>query len=59
MGAAHERFRKLKDEGGLLRPEQPGHVIARLAAAQASQLEGLSGKFVTWDDESLGAFQED
>ena len=54
-----ERFVKLKEEGGLLRPEQPGHVIAKLAVAGKEEIEGLSGKFLNWDDGSLGAFQED
>jgi NAD(P)-dependent dehydrogenase (short-subunit alcohol dehydrogenase family) len=54
-----ERFMKLKEEGGLLRPEQPGHVIAKLAVAGKEGIEGLSGKFLNWDDGSLGAFQEE
>lgn len=42
-GKDAEKFKGLFESGSLLRPEQPGHVIARLA------LEGkkeLSGKFL-------------
>lgn len=45
MGDHHEKFVKLKENGKLLKPEQPGHVIARLA------LEGgkpLSGQFLEY-----------
>ncbi|KAL6705730.1 hypothetical protein ACN47E_006367 [Coniothyrium glycines] len=60
--SAHDRqkFSGLKTDGALLRPEQPGHVIARLAVAGAKgDLEGLSGRFVRWSDEALAKFQED
>jgi NAD(P)-dependent dehydrogenase (short-subunit alcohol dehydrogenase family) len=50
-----EKFSGLKSNGGLLRPEQPGHVIAKLAVGGEKE---LSGKFLSWDDESLSAFQE-
>ncbi|PWW72992.1 NAD(P)-binding protein [Tuber magnatum] len=46
MGVSHERFLKLKEEGKLLRPEQPGNVIARLAL-QAEP--SLSGKFLKYN----------
>ncbi|KAF2271817.1 NAD(P)-binding protein [Westerdykella ornata] len=46
-----EKFAGLKSRGVLLRPEQPGHVIARLAVEAAKE---LSGRFVNWNDESLG-----
>ena len=49
------KFANLKKEGQLLRPEQPGHVIAKLAVEGGSE---LSGKFLTWNDDSLGAFQD-
>jgi hypothetical protein len=52
-----EKFSELKSSGGLLRPEQPGHVIAKLAVG-GEEVKGLSGKFLSWDDESLAAFQE-
>jgi len=38
------RFKSLFEEGKLLKPEQPGNVIARLAVSAA---KGLSGKFLT------------
>ncbi|KAF2115796.1 short chain dehydrogenase-like protein [Lophiotrema nucula] len=50
------KFAGLKRDGGLLRPEQPGHVIARLAVGAGKE---LSGKFLNWDDASLEAFQEE
>jgi len=55
MGASHERFLKLKEEGKLLRPEQPGNVIARLALEAEP---GLSGKFLNWNDEQLAKYQD-
>jgi len=45
MGASHERFLKLKEEGKLLKPEQPGNVIARLALEAEP---ALSGKFLKY-----------
>jgi NAD(P)-dependent dehydrogenase (short-subunit alcohol dehydrogenase family) len=51
-----EKFSDLKEKGGLLKPEQPGHVIARLAVGAGKE---LSGKFLTWNDAVLGEFQED
>ncbi|KAI9792378.1 MAG: hypothetical protein M1835_007883 [Candelina submexicana] len=50
-----EKFASLKEKGGLLRPEQPGNVIARLVAAAPSE---LSGNFLSWNDSSLAAFQD-
>lgn len=49
------RFAELKKSGGLLRPEQPGHVMAKLALDPPKQ---LSGKFLTWNAEELKAYQE-
>ena len=51
-----EKFSGLKTSGGLLKPEQPGHVIAKLAVGAGKE---LSGKFLSWNDESLKAFQEE
>jgi NAD(P)-dependent dehydrogenase (short-subunit alcohol dehydrogenase family) len=51
-----EKFTSLKEKGGLLKPEQPGHVIARLAVGAGKE---LNGKFLTWNDAVLGDFQED
>jgi len=52
-----EKFSGLKTNGGLLKPEQPGHVIAKLAVG-GDEVKDFSGKFLSWNDESLGAFQE-
>ncbi|CAE7213639.1 hypothetical protein PTNB85_07025 [Pyrenophora teres f. teres] len=54
-----EKFSGLKTSGGLLRPEQPGHVIAKLAVAEGDEIKGFSGRFLSWNDESLRAFQEE
>ncbi|KAF2738183.1 short chain dehydrogenase-like protein [Polyplosphaeria fusca] len=46
----------LKKDGGLLKPEQPGHVIAKLAVSAPKE---LSGRFLNWDDGALKEFQDD
>lgn len=51
-----KRFAGFKSEGQLLKAEQPGNVIARLAVGAGKE---LSGKFLSWNDEKLGSFQED
>lgn len=51
-----EKFSGLKSSGGLLKPEQPGNVIAKLAVSGGKE---LSGKFLSWNDESLKAFQDE
>lgn len=43
--AQYESFAKAYEEGTLLRPEQPGHVMARFVA---NPLKELSGKFFTY-----------
>ncbi|KAJ9203794.1 hypothetical protein DTO164E3_2148 [Paecilomyces variotii] len=51
----HAKFTGVHKEGKLLKPEQPGHVMAKLVLdAPAS----LSGRFLTWNDKDLAAFQE-
>lgn len=50
-----EKFASLKSGGKLLKPEQPGHVLAKLAVDAPSE---LSGKFLNWNDPTLAAFQE-
>jgi len=40
-----EKFKSLHKEGGLLRPEQPGHVMAKLAVDGPKE---LSGKFLRY-----------
>lgn len=49
------KFAELKKTGGLLKPEQPGHVMAKLVLDAPKE---LSGKFLTWNAEELKAFQE-
>ncbi|KAF8484749.1 short-chain dehydrogenase [Russula ochroleuca] len=43
----HDSFVREKNNGLLLKPEDPGHVIAGLAV---NGPESLSGEFVSWDD---------
>ncbi|PVI04829.1 NAD(P)-binding protein [Periconia macrospinosa] len=57
-----EKFLGLKVSGGLLKPELPGGVIARLcvedgAVEGGKGVEGLSGRFLSWNDGLLEAFQ--
>ena len=49
------KFKELKETGGLLKPEQPGHVMARLAVEPPRD---LTGKFLTWNAEELKSYQE-
>jgi len=49
------KFKTLHEEGQLLRPEQPGNVIARLALDAEN---GLSGKFLSWNDGELEKYQD-
>jgi NAD(P)-dependent dehydrogenase (short-subunit alcohol dehydrogenase family) len=48
------KFLEAKEKGKLLRPEQPGNVIARLVIGAPKE---LSGRFLSWDDEALREFQ--
>ncbi|KAI0994069.1 hypothetical protein K3495_g14114 [Podosphaera aphanis] len=50
-----EKFRALFLEGRLLRPEQPGDVMARLALGAGRE---FSGKFLSWDANDLAKFQD-
>jgi NAD(P)-dependent dehydrogenase (short-subunit alcohol dehydrogenase family) len=50
-----EKFAGLPHNGGLLRPDQPGDVIAKLVL---SAPHDLSGKFLSWNDQQLAAFQK-
>lgn len=36
------KFRSLHQKGGLVKPEQPGHVIAKLAVGAPKELSGQS-----------------
>ena len=49
-----KKFAELKSSGSLLKPEQPGHVIAKLVLEGSKE---LSGKFLQWNAEELEAFQ--
>ncbi|KAH8154308.1 uncharacterized protein LAJ45_02076 [Morchella importuna] len=55
MGGTHDKFMKLKATGKLLRPDQPGNVIAKLALKAPKD---LSGQFLNWNAEQLADFQE-
>ena len=50
-----EKFAELKSSGSLLKPEQPGHVIAKLVLNAPKE---LSGQFLQWNAGELEAFQE-
>ncbi|KAI4112965.1 MAG: hypothetical protein LQ338_008250 [Usnochroma carphineum] len=50
-----ELFNALHKKGALLQPHQPGNVLARLVLDCPQE---LSGKNLTWDDESLRAFHD-
>lgn len=50
-----KKFAELKSSGTLLKPEQPGHVMAKLVLNAPKE---LSGKFLQWNGEELKAFQE-
>ena len=50
-----QRFVDAFEQGKLLRPEQPGNVMARLALRAG---KSLSGKFVQWNDAELEDFQD-
>ena len=50
-----KKFAELKSSGSLLKPEQPGHVMAKLVLDGPKE---LSGRFLQWNAEELKAFQE-
>lgn len=50
----HQSLVREKREGRLLKPEQPGYVIAALSLHAP---ESLSGEFVNWDDERCREFR--
>jgi len=49
-----QKFKIAHEEGKLLRPEQPGNVIGRLALGAGRD---LSGRLWNWNDKELGDFQ--
>ena len=50
-----KKFAEVKSSGSLLKPEQPGHVIAKLVLDVPKD---LSGTFVAWNGDELKAYQE-
>ncbi|RCI13353.1 hypothetical protein L249_0791 [Ophiocordyceps polyrhachis-furcata BCC 54312] len=53
--AQYDSFVEAFQQGKLLKPEQPGHVIARLAARPRKE---LSGNFLNWNAPELAEYQE-
>ena len=53
--AVHNSFVREHAAGKLLPPDQPGHVIAKLALAAPAT---LTGQFVSWDSEQCAAFRK-
>lgn len=53
--AVYDSFVREHADGKLLPPDQPGHVIAKLALAAPST---LSGQFVSWDSEQCTSFRK-
>ncbi|KAG0043151.1 hypothetical protein BGZ83_011775 [Gryganskiella cystojenkinii] len=51
----HAQFVELHTSKSLLHPDQPGHVIASLAVKASRD---LSGKFFSWNDETIAAHQK-
>ncbi|KAJ5101419.1 hypothetical protein NUU61_003641 [Penicillium alfredii] len=50
----HSKFTTVHKDGKLLEPEQPGHVMAKLVLDAPKD---LSGRFLSWNDKELEAFQ--
>ncbi|KAG0645180.1 putative oxidoreductase [Hyphodiscus hymeniophilus] len=50
-----KKFKSLHEEGKLLKPEQPGNVMARLSISGEKE---LSGKFLSWDSKELEKYQD-
>ncbi len=48
------KFLGLHESGKLLRPEQPGHVIARMALEPPFE---LNGQYINWEGEEVARFQ--
>ncbi|KAJ4314518.1 hypothetical protein N0V84_008859 [Fusarium piperis] len=53
--AQYASFAEAKEKGTLLKPEQPGHVMAKFVA---DPLKSLSGKFFTWNSPEVAVYQE-
>ena len=54
-GKDHDRFVVLHSRGELVKPEQPGHVIAALSLSAPND---FSGKYVSWDADELKPYQQ-
>ncbi|PCH00336.1 Short-chain dehydrogenase/reductase SDR [Penicillium occitanis (nom. inval.)] len=52
---ALKRYEEAHRDGKLLKPEQPGNVMARLVLDAPKE---LSGRFISWNDKDLAAFQD-
>ncbi|RAO72540.1 uncharacterized protein BHQ10_008552 [Talaromyces amestolkiae] len=52
---ALQRYEEAHRDGKLLKPEQPGNVMARLVLDAPKE---LSGRFISWNDKDLAAFQD-
>lgn len=50
-----QKFVGAFENGKLLSPDKPGHVMARLATEATKD---LSGQFITWSDEKLATYQD-
>ena len=50
-----EVFKSLHEKGILLQPHQPGNVLARLVLDCPKE---LTGKNLSWDEDSLKAFRD-
>lgn len=50
----HSKFTTVHKDGKLLKPEQPGHVMAKLVLDAPNS---LTGKFLSWNDKELAGFQ--
>ncbi|KAH7206910.1 hypothetical protein DER44DRAFT_358268 [Fusarium oxysporum] len=53
--AQYDSFVEAKEKGILLKPEQPGNVMAKFVA---DPLKELSGKFFSWNSPEVEAYQE-
>ena len=53
--STHQEFVQTHLDGKLLKPEDPGHVIASLAL---NATKDLSGQFVSWDAEPCKPYRK-
>ncbi|KAF7713439.1 Short-chain dehydrogenase/reductase (SDR) family protein [Penicillium ucsense] len=51
----HSKFFGAHKDGKLVKPEQPGHVMAKLVLDASTE---LSGQFLSWNDKELEKYQE-